>query len=278
MRTLRSYSKLINEIINLKIPLKVEIVDYITYDKIFPFIIMSRISKLASENVVMVSGHHGDEYYAVHVLLKWIQQVKLENYPDFNFIIAPIINPFGYETGSRSNGNRKDTNTSKNFYKNSDVKELAILYDNLPADITLYLDIHGDTEKQGVYAYERKPDDSLSLARPALLENDVLLPYEKTNSIYRDKVEGGVITTYGDKDVGLEGVLENIGAHYTIAFELPGKVHGQKRMSGGVAIINSILTHLLKQIKKEEEGETKTNGTKNGTGSNNENPGDSPGL
>jgi predicted deacylase len=243
MRTIRSYNKLVNEIINLQIPFRIEIVGYVKYDIIYTMLVIRHVSKTAKKNVVISSGIHGDEYFAVHVLLKWLQQFNPEILKDFNFTIFPICNPFGFAKSSRKNGARQMVNNSSKFCKDSPVQELAILYDNMPSSPDLYLDIHGDTGKQGVYAYERTPDGNKSIVAPALLENDLLLPYEKVGTIYKCKVTDGVIITPAE-DVGLEGVLESVGATYTIAIELPGKCDGQKRMQGGIAIINSILKNL----------------------------------
>jgi len=248
MRTIRSYDKLVDNIINLNIPFCIKIIGYVNYfDKIYPMIAFERISKTANKNIIILGGHHGDEYFAVHVLLKWIQQVKLENYLDFNFYIFPISNPFGYSKNCRDNGARQDTNNDTHFTKDSKVQELAILYDKFPSSANLVLDIHGDTGKEQVYMYEHKPDNLPSIAEKALIENDNLIPYLKQKTIYKVHVNNGVIIP-PKCDIGIEGVMERLGVEYTMTLELPGKYDGQKRMIGGVAIINSVLRQ-FKEVK-----------------------------
>jgi len=242
MRTIRNYNKLVNEVINLQTPFRVEIIGYATYGEIYPLLSLRYASKTAKKNIIIVSGQHGEEYFAVHTLLKWISQIKIEDYPSFNFYIFPIANPFGYSKGTRKNGIRQLVNNANKFYKESDVQELAILYENMPHSPDFYLDIHGDTSKSGPYCYERRPPEKPSVAEKALLENDTIFPFEKTTTIYQDKVNNGVIYT-GDWDVGIEGEVANLGAEYTITLELPGKCEGQNRLNGGVAIINSILNN-----------------------------------
>jgi predicted deacylase len=258
MRTVRSYNKLVNELINLQIPFRVEIAGYVQYDnEIYPMMEIKHISKVAKKQVVLVSGIHGNEHYAVHTLLKWIQQFNPTLLSECNFSIYPVCNPYGYAKNSRKNGARQMVNNYKKFSKGSDVQELAILFEHMPSNPDLYLDIHGDVSKKFVYAYERVPMDKKSIVSGALIEHDTLLPYEKTQTIYKSKVQDGVINT-PDADVGIEGCLEMVGTNHTVALELPGKCNGQARSSGGVAIINSILKNFVDDCKKEGTNETKS--------------------
>ena len=248
MKKIRSYKKLVNEIINLQIPFRIEIIGYVNYDKdIYPMFVIKNNIKTANKTVVVLSGHHGDEPFAVHTLLKWVKQFKAEDFSNLNMFIYPVCNPAGWATGSRDNGARQDTNNDAHFSKDSKVQELAILYDNFPINVDLLCDIHGDTGKDSVYMYEHKPDNLPSIAEPVLKENDVLIPYLKNKTIYKIPVNNGVIVP-PKCDVGLEGVIERLGIEYTMTLELPGKFDGQKRLIGGIAIINSILK-TFKDIK-----------------------------
>lgn len=248
MKIIRSYNKLINEIINLQIPFRIEIIGYVSYDKeIFPMIAIRHISKMAKKNIIILAGQHGDEYYAVHVLLKWIAQIKLEDYPEFNFHIIPVANPYGYAHCSRRNGARQHVNNAIHFIKDSEVQELGIIYEHLPLNADLFLDIHGDVDKKNVYFYERKPEELPSIAEKTLLTCDNLLPYERFQTIYREKVQNGVIYK-PEHDKSMDDILGNSGVEYTIALELPGKHDGQKRMIGGITIINELLKN-YKEIK-----------------------------
>jgi len=239
----RSYQRLVNDIINLKIPFRVEILDYVSYNPfVYPIIAIRHITKTAKKNCVILAGHHGDETFVIHVLLKWIQQIDKKLLNTFNFNIIPVINPSGYETGTRLTAKNQDTNNAASFVKNSSVKELAILFDNLPSTVDLMIDFHGDTDRKFSYAYERKIDTLPSLAGIALQEVDSILPYDKSKTIYRSKVEKGVITT-PKNDEGIEAVMETMGTESTITIELPGKFDSQRRTEGGIAILNSIFYH-----------------------------------
>ncbi len=246
MKEIRSYSKLVNEIINLNLPFKIEIIGYITYsDKIYPMLALKLVSKMAQKTVIITGGHHGEESYAINVLLNWLKQpIQI---PEFNYYIFPVCNPFGYSHNRRNNGNNQETNNDTHFMKDSKVPELAVLFEEFPRTADLYLDVHGDTGKSEVYCYEHKAENFPLIAEKALLENDVIIPYIKAKTIYGSPLNNGVIIP-PKYDIGLEGFLEKLGIKYSLALELPKKMEGQKMVQGGVAIINSILRH-FKEIK-----------------------------
>ena len=236
---------MVNEIINLNTVHKIEIAGYVQYDKIYPFLVLKYISKMADKTVILSAGHHGEEFYAVNVLLKWIKQPIL--YPNFNYYIFVCVNPFGYEKGYRNNGYRQETNNDIHFHQGSDVPELAILFEEFPNSADIIIDVHGDTSKDRVYCYEHKSDNLPSIATKALADNDNILPYLRTKTIYGTTLKEGIIIP-PKCDIGVEGFLEKLGIQYSLALELPGKYDGQKRAEGGVAIINSILKN-YKEIK-----------------------------
>jgi hypothetical protein len=166
---------------------------------------------------------------------------------DINYYIFPVCNPYGYAHNYRNNGNRQETNNDMHFKKDSKVPELKILFEEFPRTVDLILDVHGDVGKEGIYCYEHKSESLPSIAEKVLAENDILIPYLRTKTIYGSPLTNGVIIP-PKYDIGLEGFLEQLGVQYSLAIELPGKFDGQKRAEGGVAIINSILKN-FKEIK-----------------------------
>jgi hypothetical protein len=248
MKKIRSYKKLVNEIINLQIPFRTEIAGYAKYGKdTYPIFLFKHTSKTATKTIVITSGHHGDEPFAINILLKWLLKFIPSENQEFNLYIYPVCNPYGYETGSRDNGARQDTNNDKKFIKNSKVQELAILFEVYPVNVDMIIDIHGDTRKENVFIYEHKSENLPSIAEYSLIENDNLIPFLKQKTLDTDKVINGVIIPTPNI-VGLEGYMEKLGIDYTMTLELPGKFDGQKRMLGGIAIINSIINK-FKELK-----------------------------
>lgn len=255
MKTVRNYNKFVTSIINLSLPLYTEIMGYVTYDKeIFPILVLKSQSKKAGKNIVIMSGMHGEEAYGTQIVLKFLQQLKVEEYLNFNFTIFPCINPFGYAYNRRQNGYKQQLNEDADFVKDSKIPELKILFENIPNMVDLYLDIHGDDE-EFVYMYEKKPNELPSIAEKALLENDHILPFNKSEIIlidkrWKNKAHNGVIAT-SERDTGIEAKMEALGTEYTVTLELPGKYKGQERAIGGVAILNSVLRNFRDLDKKE---------------------------
>lgn len=246
MKTVRSYNKLITEIINLNLPFKIEIIGYVSYvDKIYPMLALKLVSKMAQKTIILTGGHHGEEYYAINILLHWLKQPIM--FPDFNYYVFPVCNPYGYEKNYRNNGNRQETNNDTHFMKNSKVPELAILFEEFPRTADLILDIHGDTDKSEVYCYEHKSENLPSIAEKALLENDNIIPYLKAKTIYKTPLKNGIIVP-PKYDIGLEGFLEKLGVKYSLTLEMPKKMEGQKMVQGGIVIINSLLKN-FKEVK-----------------------------
>jgi predicted deacylase len=250
MKTVRSYNKLVTELINLNFPYKLEICDYLSYDKIYPFLSLKYVSKMSNKTIIITGGHHGEEFFAVNVLLKWLRQPIL--FSEFNYYIFPCVNPYGYEKNFRNNANNQETNNETHFNKDSEVPELKILFEEFPRTADLILDIHGDTGKTGCYMYEHKSNNLPAIAEKALSENDAIIPYLRIKTIYGTKLVNGVLCP-PKYDIGVEGFLETLGIQYSLTVELPGKFDGQKRAEGGVAIINSVLKYFKEAVCKEKE-------------------------
>ncbi len=82
--------------------------------------------------VLVTGGVHGYETSGVHGAIRFAQTVAGKYQEDFNFVIAPCVSPWGYETINRWNPNAIDPNRS--FYADSPAGESAALM-ALVADI-----------------------------------------------------------------------------------------------------------------------------------------------
>jgi len=248
MEKIRNYGQLINEFFNLRTPFKKEIIGYVKYwDSTYPILKLSLTPGNAKKTILITSGHHGEEPFGLHTLVSWIKQFDYKKFKDFNFIIFPCCNPYGYETGERFNGLRQDTNNDGDLVKDSKVAELAILFEHFPISADLFIDVHGETYQNRAYCYEKKLKSLPPIAEKALAENDSLLPYTRQKTVLGVKVVNGVICPR-KWEIGLEGLMEKRGIKYSITIEIPGHFDGQKRIEGGVGIINSILSN-FKEVK-----------------------------
>ncbi|WP_354625217.1 M14 family metallocarboxypeptidase [Psychromonas sp. MME2] len=113
--------------------------------------------------ILITGGVHGYETSGVLGALKFIETSLLTYTPHFNFIIAPCVSPWGYETINRWNPMALDPNRS--FCQSSDCQESQALMDYLVAmesSITAHIDLHETT------------DTDNTVFRPALSARDAV--------------------------------------------------------------------------------------------------------
>lgn len=113
--------------------------------------------------VLVTGGVHGYETSGVHGALAFVETQLAAYCDDFNFIVAPCISPWGYETINRWNPNAVDPNRS--FYPNSPAQEsrnIIEYIDSLNLSIFAHIDLHETT------------DTDNSEFRPALAARDAI--------------------------------------------------------------------------------------------------------
>ncbi|WP_338364669.1 M14 family metallocarboxypeptidase [uncultured Pseudoalteromonas sp.] len=97
--------------------------------------------------VLITGGVHGYETSGVMGALAFAQTDAQEYINDFNFIIAPCISPWGFETINRWNPDAIDPNRS--FYDNSPAQESAAIMKymaSLNTQLIAHIDLHETTD------------------------------------------------------------------------------------------------------------------------------------
>ena len=118
----------------------------------------------AKKTVLITGGVHGYETSGVHGALRFLQclQSGADRYRDhFNFVCAPCISPWAFETINRWNPDAIDPNRS--FYENSPSEECRLFIEALSAGQFapfVHFDLHETT------------DTDNSVFRPALEQRD----------------------------------------------------------------------------------------------------------
>jgi hypothetical protein len=125
------------------------------------FLVKSKNFDSKKKTVLITGGVHGYETSGVHGALSFMK-VEAKNYADhFNFVCAPCISPWGYETVNRWNPKAIDPNRS--FVPNSPAEECAFLLKALSSfmdGIHTHFDLHETT------------DTDNTVFRPALAARD----------------------------------------------------------------------------------------------------------
>ncbi len=142
-----------------------EVIQYgeLSYDpKKYPlYLIKNKNFSDSKKNILITGGVHGYETSGVQGALKFCELEALNYTSEFNFIIAPCLSPWGYETINRWNPYTVDPNRS--FFKDGPSEECNLIMgqiDSLKLDIYAHFDLHETT------------DTDNSVFRPALEKRD----------------------------------------------------------------------------------------------------------
>ena len=127
------------------------------------WLFMSKQWQKNKPTILVTGGVHGYETSGVFGALRFVETELVKYSEHFNFIVAPCISPWGYETINRWNPNATDPNRS--FIKNSPAEESKNIMDfvlGLNLEILAHIDLHETT------------DTDNSEFRPALAARDAI--------------------------------------------------------------------------------------------------------
>jgi hypothetical protein len=127
------------------------------------YIIKSKNWHSDRPNVLITGGVHGYESSGVHGAIRFACNAVEKYRNQYNFIIAPCVSPWGYETINRWNPDALDPNRS--FYVHSPAAEAAMLMayiSELAIEFITHIDLHETT------------DSDNSEFRPALAARDAI--------------------------------------------------------------------------------------------------------
>mgnify|MGYP001220156058 FL=1 len=111
------------------------------------FVLRSRHWDDNKLNVLLTGGVHGYETSGVQGAIRFLATRARDYTAQFNFVAAPCVSPWGYETINRWNPNAVDPNRS--FQSNSPSEEAAALMQYLesnPVDFLVHVDLHETTD------------------------------------------------------------------------------------------------------------------------------------
>ena len=159
-----------------------------------------------SRRVLLSAGIHGEEPAGVYALLRF-----MENYircfdDDFEFLIFPCINPFGFEHNSRHNAQGIDTN--REFKDDTGCIESSLVIRELKRlnrHFVCTIDLHetdpnfvgeeftrGDNPTE-FYMWEVCPDKEARIGHLVTRIMERFVPVCKWDTVYKDRNSGGVI-------------------------------------------------------------------------------------
>lgn len=158
----RSYLKeVVSKIEELKASFDIVLYGNLSYDSnMYPlYFVRSQQFDSSKKTVLITGGVHGYETSGVHGALAFMSREAQKYSDSFNFICAPCISPWAYETINRWNPKAIDPNRS--FYPDSPAEECRLFLNAVSGiEIFAHFDLHETT------------DTDNTIFRPALEKRD----------------------------------------------------------------------------------------------------------
>jgi hypothetical protein len=195
----------------------------------------------------LFAGIHGDEPEGAEALVQFIE--LLEKTPEiargYCLSIYPIVNPTGFEDGTRTSRNGKDLN--REFWKHSGESEIEILEGEIRTSrFHGIVTLHSDDTSDGVYGFVRGATLTRYLLRPALAAAEAVLPRNHAEQIDGFPAVAGLIR---DCYAGvLSAPPEARPRPFEIIFETPQRAPQFLQRHAFILALGSILTEYRKLI------------------------------
>lgn len=125
------------------------------------YILRSKNWDEMKKTILITGGVHGYETSGVHGAIAFLEKAAPKYFAQFNFVCAPCISPWSYETINRWNSKALDPN--RNFKKDSPAEECALFLKEI--------DAHGIKPFAHFDLHETTDTDN-SVFRPALAARD----------------------------------------------------------------------------------------------------------
>ena len=176
----------------------------------YPLYCLRYTAQEKSSPLIYVSaGIHGDEPAGVECALRLVELLvdnDLHNrfpFPlnEYNWLISPCDNPYGYERDIRENPAGFDLN--RMFETPTQCPETAFIAEALQRKqcvhpqnkrIELALDLHEDSDSNGFYLWERRTSQCLPIGNAIVKNIEALCAINQEPSIEDHRNENGVVT------------------------------------------------------------------------------------
>lgn len=208
------------------------------------------------KSVCISAGIHGDEPAGVEVLLRFLKEVgqRSQILKHINITIFPCNNPYGYESGSRTNKNGNDLN--REFRKRSPEQEVFFIKRAIAGrSFDLSVELHEDVDSAGFYLYELKKDGEETFGKEIINIISKKYPINLSDEIEGMKADGGIISPKGSESEIKEMILKrrrwpkalyqfSQGTRHCITCETPVNM----KMGDRVDMHQLALEYLLKRL------------------------------
>jgi murein peptide amidase A len=192
--------------------------------------------------LALFAGVHGDEPAGCAALVRFMTELArdAQRAAGYDLWIYPLVNPTGYENGTRENHAGKDLN--REFWHNSTEAEVRFIESELRARrFDGLITLHADDTCEGLYGYSHGRRLDEMLLRPALCAAEQVLPRD------RREVIDGFAAREGMIGECFRGVLsappEQDPQPFNLIFETPAQAPFDHQVLASVAALDAIIAH-----------------------------------
>ncbi len=186
------------------------------------------------------AGVHGDEPAGCTALIEFVLGLLREpgRAAGYDLWIYPVVNPTGYERGTRENHAGKDLN--REFWLNSPEPEVRLIEAELQAHAFAGIaTLHADDTCEGLYGYTHGRTLEEALLKPVLCAAERVLPRDRRELIDGFVARDGLICDC------FRGVLSPpLGQKprpFDVIFETPAHAPFTQQVSASVMALDTIL-------------------------------------
>jgi hypothetical protein len=188
----------------------------------------------------LFAGVHGDEPAGCIALVQFLTALAAEpaRAAGYELWVYPLVNPTGFESGTRENRAGKDLN--REFWRSSTQPEVRLIEAELrDRRFDGMITLHADDTCEGLYGYSHGQTLDEMLLRPALEAAERVLPRDSRNLIDGFVAKDGVICDC------FQGVLsappEQKPRPFNLIFETPARSPLKDQVTATVTALDAIL-------------------------------------
>lgn len=146
----------------------------------------------APRRVLLSAGIHGDELAGVEALCEWLDTRAYAKFlQQCDITRLPCINPWGYEYGTRENGEGHDLN--REFNSSHPPQEVLFVQSVLSQRFDLSLELHVDQDSSGYYLHETSLPGA-DIGHRIFERTHTRMPVNLNTTIDGKSANGGIIT------------------------------------------------------------------------------------
>jgi len=201
--------------------------------------------------IYLSAGIHGDEPAGVACALHVMEQLAAGNslFTQYEWVVSPCDNPFGYERDLRENETGIDLNQT--FDRPEQFPQTSFIVSSLKGvHVHTAIDVHEDCDSSGFYLWERRRSSRVPIGHRIVHRVETICPINRATEIEEHKSIDGVITlvdTVGSKGWTRGRYLAECITGCCLVLETPTQLDLETRVQVHLTAIRTALEYLKRE-------------------------------